>query len=167
MTVQLALKMPLPKGRNKPGEGHAAKWIFEHAAHKGEDCLYWPFGTASHGYGSLGYNSKNYTAPAFMCETAYGPRGEGQVVRHLCGRKACVNPKHLTWGTPHENMQDRVRHDAHKRGERQWTAKLTETDVRAIREMRGTISSYKIAALYGVARGTIADILHRRTWAWM
>ena len=41
-----------------------------------------------------------------VLERTEGSRPSGLEMRHLCGNRRCCNPRHLTWGTHLENMQD-------------------------------------------------------------
>lgn len=46
-----------------------------------------------------------------------------------------------------------------------WNAKLTEADVRAIREASGKVRQVELAQRYGVSQAAISAIIARRTWA--
>lgn len=50
-----------------------------------------------------------------------------------------------------------------ERGEDRWSAKLTEDNVRFIRNSNAKNAS--LAAEFGVSEGTIEHVKHRRTWA--
>lgn len=52
------------------------------------------------------------------------------------------------------------------RGERQWCAKLTESEVREIRMLynSGSYSQYQLADIYGVYQGRISSITRRKSW---
>jgi len=55
---------------------------------------------------------------------------------------------------------------AHAKGERTGSAKLTEHEVREIRELAASgITSKALAARYGVAKATIELAVTRKTWA--
>jgi hypothetical protein len=74
----------------------------------------------------------------------------------------------LRWATSFENHQDRDRHGTTTRGEIHWSAKLTENDVRTIRERRRNGETcIVIAADYGVSIATVGDISLGRKWAWL
>ena len=46
-------------------------------------------------------------------------------------------------------------------------AKLVAEDVREIRRLADVMSQAELAARFGVARATIANIKRRATWAWL
>lgn len=90
-------------------------------------------------------------------------------VLHICDNPICCNPRHTYPGYPAENARDREARRGHlydRRGEGGPTNKLTEEDVRDIREClaRGQ-SQMSIARSYGVDGTTIWKIAHRRSWA--
>lgn len=87
-------------------------------------------------------------------------------VCHRCDNRACVNPDHLFLGTRTDNMRDcaskgRLRVPALS-GDASPNSKLTSDQVRSIR--RDPRSQRAIARAYGVDKGTIAHILHNKTW---
>lgn len=135
-------------------------------------CLFWPYNRQSGGYAML-YRAeprghvyvhrlacahKNGAAPTIYHEAA-----------HSCGngKLGCVNPHHLSWKTSKENHADKLRHGTLRRGTGHYAAKLTELDVRSIRALAGTMPQSQLGARFGVSQGTIRDILHRWTWAWL
>lgn len=84
---------------------------------RGEDeCWPWMGYIRPSGYGSLGWLTTTgvqvNTASRAATWIAYGPPdalGSAAHSRHLCNNKACVNPKHLRWGTPLQNVHDSLR----------------------------------------------------------
>jgi hypothetical protein len=128
------------------------------------------------GYGC--FNTKGFcTAHRFSYALHYGPIPDGLLVLHRCDNRACVRPEHLFLGTYTDNMQDalakgRMRSgfglypERMPRGERQHLAKLTEDEVRAIRQRyaQGGVTQPELAAEYGLAQATIWAILNRKTW---
>jgi hypothetical protein len=150
----------------------AKDWVAAHKDHQGDECLKWPFALGRDGYGRIHRDGGGAltTASNYMCEVAHGPRPSP---RHECahscgkGREACVNPRHLYWATPQENQNDRVGHGTSNRGTRQWKAKLTEDDIRAIRAMSHTAPQSDISALFDIDRGHISAIINRKKWAWL
>ncbi|MFL4491577.1 hypothetical protein ACJ6WD_09990 [Streptomyces sp. VTCC 41912] len=92
---------------------------------------------------------------------------EPEVVMHKCDNRLCVNWEGcLIPGTRTLNMVDKVAKGRQSRGEAVGSAKLTETQVREIRQLAyGIPGSYReIGLRYGVSPETIYDILKYRTW---
>ena len=150
--------------------GEPIAWLERHKNYQGDDCLIWPFGRLSNGYGTLHFEGKASTASRVMCQIAHGaaPAGKYEAAHSCRGAKdGCVNPKHLRWATVSENQLDRVRDDTHARGGRHHFAKLTESDVKSIRGLRASHSQQKLADMYGVHRSTVVDVLRGRTWHWL
>ena len=87
-------------------------------------------------------------------------------VCHRCDVRACVRPDHLFLGTRLDNMRDAQRKGRTSRGATSFHAKLTEAEVRAIREARRQgVQGQVLAERYGVSENTISGIIHGRTWA--
>lgn len=91
---------------------------------------------------------------------------EGMHVLHKCDNPICVNPDHLFLGTRSDNAKDmwakkRARPKA-QHGEGHGCSKLTDEDVRRIRE--SSTSGVELAEQYGVGKTTISSIRLRKTW---
>ena len=97
-----------------------------------------------------------------------GPKpSEEAVVRHLDGTRDNNFYTNLRWGTSQENAEDMVRHGraGRARGERSWTAKLTEDGVREIRRLAAEGKTYvEISGITGISRPQIGHIVRRRSW---
>lgn len=147
-----------------------AAWIKDHVRHAGEECLPWPFGHDSLGYGRAkvrGYTTR--LAHRIMCQMAHGdPPQDNSVARHTCGNghEGCVNPNHLRWGTAQDNSDDCRRHGRLPLGEKSSNVVLTEASVRKIRQeySKGLLSQRALAAEFGVTHGTVWAILIGKTW---
>lgn len=48
------------------------------------------------------------------------------VIRHLCGKKLCINPKHLKPGSHRENMNDKIKHGTDSRGEKSSSSTISD-----------------------------------------
>jgi len=102
-------------------------------------------------------------------ELQVGPIPEGMAVCHRCDNPPCVRPDHLFLGTQTDNMADATskarmgRHHGHVRGEQHHNARLTEADVRAIRQ-RSDQSHRALSREFGVSRPTIERVIARETW---
>lgn len=145
------------------------EFLRAHQSNQEDECLSWPFGRDSIGYGRAkvtGYSTR--LAHRIMCEMAHGkPPSPKSVARHTCGNghMGCVNPKHLCWGSVADNNQDKI--DAGKQpvGEAIGVSVLSERKVREIRALGGDgMSQRRIAKAFGVSHGTIQAVLEGRTW---
>ena len=102
---------------------------------------------------------------AVVCTAFHGPRPEGMLVRHLDGNTMNNRADNLAWGTFKDNEADKLRHGRRPMGVDHHGAKLTETDVIAIRsvaQLRGV--GQELAQQYDVSESTISSIRSRKTW---
>lgn len=150
--------------------GDASRWLLRHADTTTEDCIIWPFGRISSGYGMTTVSGHRVLAHRRMCELAHGetPTPLHQAA-HSCGngRLGCVNPKHLRWATASENETDKVQQGRSNRGVRSANAKLTEEDVRWIRSKRGVMTQEAIAQRLYITKTNVSHIWRRKSWAWL
>ena len=63
-----------------------------------------------------------------------GPIPDNMVVRHKCDVRCCVNPNHLELGTSQDNVNDRNERGRTARGHRVSRTRLSDDDVRFIRQ---------------------------------
>lgn len=90
---------------------------------------------------------------------------KGMFVRHLCGNRICVNPKHLAVGTPAQNSFDRIAHGTSLRGELHPRAKLTSAQALSIRkEHADGCATNALSEKYGVTRSAIRWIVTGMGW---
>lgn len=172
------------------GQPHPASRPFEAAdfwsrvGRRGDDeCWPWQGYCEPHGYGRLSISGRIARAHRLAYEFTYGPIAEGQVIRHTCDNPPCCNPAHLLAGSQADNVADRDARGRTARGDRAGartkpehhrsllgeespTAKLTEAQVRAIRESyrTGGIGARPLARLYQVSRSLIRAIVQGRVW---
>jgi hypothetical protein len=97
---------------------------------------------------------------------AFGPSRPSPIhqIRHWDGNKLNNRPDNLLWGTPSENKADSIRHGTTPRGDRSGSAKLDWRKVEEIRH-RKQESCVRLAAEYGVNKGTICRIIGGKTWS--
>jgi hypothetical protein len=95
-----------------------------------------------------------------------GPVPDGLMVLHYCDNPPCVNPDHLFLGTHDENMKDCTEKRRTLHGERHNMAKLTWTDIRAIREhgLPDKRASRRLGDKYGVRPSHIRKIINCEIW---
>jgi hypothetical protein len=87
------------------------------------------------------------------------------LVCHSCDTTLCCNPAHLFTGSHADNMQDAAEKGRVARGEKHTRAKLTESQVREIRQSPAPYRT--LADRYGVTPGAILNVKKRKTWAWL
>lgn len=132
-----------------------------------EECLTWPFGDNSHGYGVYHSAGKTIAAHIYVCAKVHGERpSRDYEAAHSCGNGhlACVNPRHLRWATRSQNQLDRRTHGTVLAGERNPRAKLSEDNVIAIRALCGKRSQREIAIMFGVSQMIISKISRGLLW---
>ena len=126
-------------------------------------CWLWK-GSLDGGYGKFYTGNISFRSHRFSWLLAGNTIPEGHVIRHKCRNRHCVNPEHLETGTHQENALDRVRDGTVANGCKQGKSKLTEEQVRAIRDNPDNKSGYRMAKEYSVSDRTISDIILRKTW---
>jgi DNA-binding transcriptional regulator YiaG len=131
---------------------------------KTESCWLWTAYRNPEGYGRFGVNGKIKKAHHVSWLLTNHTIPEGNVIRHKCRNKHCVNPEHLETGTVAENNADMIRDGTSLRGIKNPTAKLTEEQVRQIRA-RAAENQQVLAEEYGVCSETISKIILRKRWA--
>lgn len=118
------------------------------------------------GYGVVGINHKTVSVHRHVYSEYYGEIPDGLCICHHCDNPPCVNPKHLFAGTHKENSQDRENKGRGICGEKNHRSKLTNTNVKRIRELLsiGYTQQY-ISDLFGVRQGEISRIKTKKRWA--
>lgn len=126
--------------------------------------------TTDQGYGYIYIASKTrMSAHRFALLMKLPPPHDGMYACHKCPLKSCVNPRHLYWGDPADNIEDqfiqgtarRVKGVAHHR------SKLTPEKARsiAITYINGLKSQQQIAEEFNISNTAVKCIVERRTWA--
>ncbi len=93
------------------------------------------------------------------------PVPKGIKVCHKCDHPYCVNPTHLFLGTTLDNNQDATQKGRNPHGETHGRSKLTEEQVKEIRELdKLSVSHVQLSIQFGVAESTISDICLMKTW---
>jgi len=121
------------------------------------------------GYWRLNTLGKTTKAHRIAYELFIGQIPSGMCVCHRCDNGSCINPSHLFLGTFGDNNRDR--HSKGRdgfmphSGEENGCAKLTEEQVRRIREScRSGLSQAKTAVLFGVSQSNVWMIVSGKTW---
>jgi hypothetical protein len=96
---------------------------------------------------------------------AHGDIPDGMWVLHRCDNPPCVNPAHLFLGTRDDNMRDAMSKGRMARGSRAGRAKLTESDVRVMRALRGEgWTQVRLAERFGICQSEVSNVLRGATW---
>ena len=93
--------------------------------------------------------------------TFHGPSPfKGAQVRHYDGNPLNNSLDNLVWGTAKENKEDQFRHGRTNRGEENVTSKLTEFDIKRLRELKSMgVTNIEISKIFDVSQTTVGDIL--------
>lgn len=110
-----------------------------------------------------------HTLSYFLHNGFDGANEHSQVChKEICnGLRACFNPDHLYLGDAKSNALDRVAYGISYgvRGEAHTNSKLTEADVRKIRDMLNAgFKQTSIAQAFNVSQRLISHIKHRKRW---
>ena len=94
-----------------------------------------------------------------------GPRPHGYVANHIDSNRKNNRVSNLEWVTPRQNNLHAVQSGKHHIGAQHPDAKLTEQQVREIRQQAGEgVSFAALGRQYGVDYTNISQIVRRRTW---
>lgn len=122
-------------------------------------CWFWR-GARKNGYGKFRGKSAHRTS----YRIAKGEIPPDLLIRHLCGNKLCVNPRHLEIGTMADNARDGMELGETLRGSANGKSKLVERDVTYIRSNPDNLSGRNLATKFGVSPATISLIRSGRRW---
>lgn len=129
------------------------------------DCWLWTANVAKSGYGLFHNGEKTVSAHRFAYEDQFGPIPSGKMVLHHCDVRICM--RHLYVGDHAQNMQDR-----HNRGrtahwinplpligEEHGQCKITDSEVLALRSLKGKIPQRKLGEMFGLSQAQVGRIL--------
>ena len=120
-------------------------------------------GGLRNGYGRMSYRGKHISVHVVVAENAMGRAlVDKEIVRHLCGNKACVAADHLLAGTRSANALDAIIH-----GDKKY--KMTVADIQRIRnlDVSDKADLKKLAVEYGVNVSHLKDIAGGKYWGWV
>jgi hypothetical protein len=110
------------------------------------------------------WNVHRLVAAAFL-----GPCPPRMVVCHGPGGPGDNRVANLRYASQSENCStDKLRDGTHHRGERHGRSQLRAPVVLAVRALAaGPYSQSEIASALGLTRANVANVVNRRSWAWL
>lgn len=161
----------MPKGYSdyaqRTGRTLAEKLAFYTDRSAGPDGC-WIWNGAKHRSGPMAYGNVSWRGVQTKAHRAAWevaneqPIPNGMQVCHRCDVRLCVNPAHLFIGTPADNSADMARKGRSARGERSGNAKLTTSQVLALKA--DPRPQKDIAELYGIGRPNVSHIKKSKGW---
>lgn len=129
-----------------------------------DDCWEWTAGRIRDGYGEIRLDGMPRRAHRVAFVLTYG--WEPTVVMHKCDNRPCCNPRHLIGGTWASNNRDASDKGRSCRGEDCHSSRLTEDNVREIRDayVVGHPTFTAMGERYGVTRNAIRRIVRGVGW---
>lgn len=133
------------------------------------ECWEWQAGRHDKmGYGAFLIGRRSCLSHRVAYQLTNGDIPKGLYVLHSCDNPPCCNPAHLFLGTYQDNNRDKARKGRANPpfGEREPNHKLTEADVRQIRQRyaAGNVRQRDIAADYGISQRLVSLIVRREAW---
>jgi hypothetical protein len=152
-----------------------------------DECILWPFYTDKDGYPCMRANGKKVRVCRFMLRRKVGPPSEGHQAAHSCRNIHCINHRHLSWKTPLDNMDDKIRDGTnigHPKGKVNLRKERTPNpSVRGVNHYRNILSEdhvhwirrqlelgkhqRAIADQIKVTLSTVNNIRRKDSWSWL
>lgn len=132
-----------------------------------DECVVWPYSKAGQRkYGQVYAPSGRFYAHELAMIHRVGPRPDGMYVLHgPCVSPACMNYRHLRYGTPTENNIDRRRDGTAPIGANNPQAKLSDEIVQQLKNRyRNGEAQRSLAAEYGVSVMTVNRAIRGESW---
>ncbi len=131
-------------------------------------CWEWTGHIGSNGYGQIKAFGRMVSAHVFAFTLYKGPVPDNLQVLHSCDNPSCVNPHHLFLGSHADNVSDKCKKGRGRfrphLGSKNGCSKLTEEQVKEIRELKGRVIQTVMAERYGVSQALISLILLKKGW---
>ena len=136
---------------------------------RGEDeCWEWSGAHDRDGYGTMNVGARPYGAHRIVLAMTTGGTPDSRLACHMCHNPGCVNPTHLYWGTPADNVRDMMGAGRQRflRGEEAASSKMSREQVVAVRDeyTTGELSQTALAEKYAISQGAISKIVRNETW---
>ena len=147
-------------------EGNGVRFLIASLENETDECIIWPYSLYKNGYGQITYNGQKTQASRVSCILAHGPPPDDKpFALHqpiVCHNRACVNKRHLRWGSRRDNTEDIFLDGTDRQGIKHPLAVLTEKQVKEIFFKTGTYGL--IAKMYSVSANNIGKIKRGERW---
>ncbi len=130
-------------------------------------CWEWTGNISRKGYGHFMMKRKTFYAHrvSYLLFNGGGLLPKNIKVLHQCDNPKCINPDHLFLGTDADNSKDRNSKERQARGESHAKSKISEKDVKKIRELNlSGMSIRAISKKFPIDESNISRIINKKTW---
>lgn len=129
-------------------------------------CIVWTGFKDKDGYGKIKENGKGTGVHRAILQVKLGRKlNDGEQSLHECDNPSCCNPNHLWAGSTQDNTADKTKKGRALKGESLHLSKLTEDQVREIRQLRFCgVPGSGIAKWFGITNAVVYQIANRKTW---
>lgn len=131
-----------------------------------DGCWLWLLGHGARAPGMFNIRRRCYYVHRISYELFVGPIPDAMCVCHTCDVRDCANPYHYFIGTRADNNKDAGSKGILPHGEDKYNAKLTEGQIREIRELyeAGGIYQRALAKRFNTDQGSISRIVNKKLW---
>ena len=122
----------------------------------------------NNGYLQTWFNKKHESLARLILIERHGREFmKNYITLHSCNNSWCINPNHLSYGTPQENSDDMKRANRQAKGNKITSSKLTDLKVKVIKSLlsQNRLTQKEIAELFKVSNGTISYIKKGKIWS--
>lgn len=150
----------------RAGSGNVRKFLENVVLpYDGHECLIWPFPIKTRYPGFRNYEGRQCSFHRYICSIENGPPPtEKHEAAHSCGNSHCVNKTHLSWKTGAQNAADKLVHGTDMRGEKHFAAKLTASQVREMRALKGKHSLRELGRMFNIHHSVVGRIFRGEAW---
>lgn len=113
------------------------------------------------------YKNKSKVAHRIAWEIQHGPIPDNMSVLHKCDNAKCINHLHLDLGDHSKNMEDRQSRKRTASGIKHGMSKLSEDNIRYIRNNPDKKMGIELAKQFGVSENCITDIKNYRSYKYI
>lgn len=138
-----------------------------------DECIIWPHTLNGSGYGIIYLDRPSKKATMVprlvLTQRVGGPPSPKHLALHgPCHNPACVNYRHLRWGTQADNSADMLRDSTRLKGEDATPAKLTEAQAIEIKRRRAAgETTVALGREFGVNSSTISRLARGENWSFL